>query len=90
MIIELLIVQERLNSLVRYACLRGTSHADRASSSPDYVVTLTSTILLITLGKATSGPRNRLNSANDTNALSAVRTLALDERTKVPNVVIPT
>ncbi len=45
------------------------------------VFRLTSTTLLITLGNALSGLRSRLNNANDTNALSAVKILLLDERT---------
>ncbi len=51
---------------------------------------LTSTTLLITLGNALSGLRSRLNNANDTNALSAVKILSFDERTYAANVAIPT
>ena len=54
------------------------------------VFQLTSTTLFMTSGNALRGPRSRLNNANDTNALSAVRTLIPDERTKVANVTIPT
>jgi len=54
------------------------------------VFRLTSTTLLITLGNALSGLRSRLNNANDTNALSAVKILSFDERTYVANVAIPT
>ena len=46
-------------------------------------------MLLIIFGNETSGPRSRLNSANDTNALSAVKIFESDERTYVANVVIP-
>jgi hypothetical protein len=51
---------------------------------------LTSTTLFMTSGNALRGPRSRLNNANDTNALSAVKTLVSDERTKVANDTIPT
>jgi hypothetical protein len=51
---------------------------------------LTSTTLLITLGNELSGARSKLKSANDTNALSADKILAFDERTYVANVVIQT
>ncbi len=54
------------------------------------VFRLTSTTLLITLGNALSGLRSRLNNANDTNALSAVKILVSDERIYVANVAIPT
>ena len=51
---------------------------------------LTSTILLIIFGNETSGPRSRLNRANDTNALSAVKIFESDIRTYVANVAMPT
>jgi hypothetical protein len=55
---------------------RKCNNDDRRKSSQ-----LTSTTLLITLGNALSGPRRRLNNANETNALSAVKTFVFDKRT---------
>jgi hypothetical protein len=42
---------------------------------------LTSTTLLITVGNVLSGARRRLNNANETNALPAVKTFVFDRRT---------
>lgn len=38
-------------------------------------------MLLIILGKTTSGNRSKLNNANATNAFSAVKTFSFDDKT---------